>query len=193
MKRRIFALREDDVKKILSADHVEKLKANERAPRNKLLIRLLIVTGLRVAELADLRVEDIDFQEAAIYVWSGKGQKQRTVLVDPETLEILREFCQGRDRKDPLIGLRPRRIQVIVKQYAIAAGVKWAEYVSPHRLRDTFAVQWVRGGGDLESLRRLLGHGSLAITQKYLVFEFDEVKRVYARIFGKQRERRLYG
>jgi len=193
MKRRIFALKDEDVQKILSVAYVEKLKAKEREPRNKLLIRLLIVTGLRVAELASIRIEDVDLETGEILVLYGKGGKTRTVLVDPETLQILKAYCEGRDPKDPLIGLRKRRIQVIVKQYAIAAGVKWADHVSPHRLRDTFAVHWIRRQGDIESLRRLLGHSSLATTQKYLVFEFDEVKAAYDRIWGKKPERRLYG
>jgi len=191
-KRRIFALKEEDIQKILSVSHVEKERALQTGPRNRLAIRLLIVTGLRVAELASLRVEDIDLDNAMIYVWSGKGRKQRIALVDPETLQILKAYCEGRDPKDPLIGINTRQIEYIVKRYAIAAGVKWAEHVSPHRLRDTFAVHWIRHGGDIESLRRLLGHASLANTQKYLVFDFDEVKAAYDRIWGKKQERRLY-
>jgi len=192
-KRRIFALREDDIERILSVVEVEKERIARTRPRNRLLIRLLIVTGLRVAELASLRVEDLDLDNGQIYVWSGKGRKQRIVLVDPDTLQILKAYCQDRDPKAFLIDLKPRQIENIVKRYAIAAGLRWAEYVSPHRLRDTFAVHWIRNQGDLESLRRLLGHESLSSTQKYLVFDFDEVKAVYDRIWGKKRERRLYG
>jgi len=192
VKRRIFALKEDDIQKILSVSHLEKERALQTGPRNRLAIRLMIVTGLRVAELASLKVEDVDLDSGMIYVWSGKGGKQRTVLVDPETLQILREYSQGRDPKDPLIGIQTRMIEYIVKRYAIAAGVKWAEHVSPHRLRDTFAVHWIRNQGDIESLRRLLGHASLQNTQKYLVFDFDEVKAAYDRIWGKKPERRLY-
>jgi len=191
LKRRIFALREDDIEKILSIVGVEKERVAKAGPRNRLLIRLLIVTGLRVAELASLKVEDVDLDNGALYVWSGKFRKQRIALVDPETVQILKGYCDGRDPKAMLIGLKPRQIENIVKRYAITAGVRWAEHVSPHRLRDTFAVHWVRKAGDLESLRRLLGHSSLASTQRYLVFDFDEVKATYDRIFGKK-ERRLY-
>ena len=193
LKRRIFALKEDDVKRLLSVTEVEKKKSFQKGRRNRLLIRLLIATGLRVSELCALKVEDVDFQDGAIYVWCGKGRKQRIALVDPETLQILRNYCQRKDPKESLVGLKPRQIQMVVKQYAIAAGVQWADYVSPHRLRDTFAVHWVKHQGDLESLRRLLGHTSLAITQKYLVFEFDQVRATYDRIFGKKQDRRLYG
>jgi len=192
MKRRIFALRGDDIQRLFKVADVEKMKPHTTGPRNRLIIRVLVVTGLRVSELAALRVEDVDLREGLIYVWSGKGRKQRTVLADAETLRILAERCHGRDSKDSLIGLQKRQIQNIVKRYARAAGVKWAEHVSPHRLRDTFAVEWIRGGGDLESLRRLLGHTSLAVTQKYLVFSFDEVRAAYDRVWGKKRERRLY-
>jgi len=191
LKRRIFALREDDIEKILRVTQVEKQRSLHTAPRNKLLIRLLIVTGLRASELANLRIEDIDLENGSIYVWSGKGGKQRIVLVDPETVQMLRIYCRSRDSKSNLLGLRPRMIAYIVRRYAIAAGVRWAEYVSPHRLRDTFAVHWIRNQGDIESLRRLLGHASLQNTQKYLVFDFDEVKATYDRIFAKK-EKRLY-
>jgi len=185
-KRRIFALGDDDVERILSVDNVEVERLKRTPRRNRLIIRLLIVTGLRVAELASIRIEDIDFTNRMIHVWHGKGRKQRVVLVEPETLQALREFCRDRKAEDLLIGLKPRQIQNVVKRYAVAAGVKWAAHVSPHRLRDTFAVYWVRHGGDLESLRRLLGHNSLATTQRYLVFDFDEVRTKYDKIFQEK-------
>jgi len=193
IKRRIFALKEKEIERILRAENVEEQRIARTTDRNRLIIRILIVTGLRVAELANLRIEDIDMETGEILVLYGKGGKTRTVLVDSETLKILREFCKGRDPKQLLIGLKIRQIQNIVKRYAIAAGVRWSEYVSPHRLRDTFSVHWIRSQGDLESLRRLLGHSSLASTQKYLVFDFEEVKAQYDRIFRKQEKRRLYG
>ena len=189
--RRIFALREDDIQKLLAVENVEQQRLARTPSRNKLLIRMLIATGLRVAELSNLRIEDIDLENGQAIIWMGKGRKQRTVLIDPDTITLLRSFCQGKDPKGLLIGLKPRQIQNVVKHYAKAAGVRWAEHVSPHRLRDTFAVHWVRHQGDLESLRRLLGHNSLATTQRYLVFEFDEVKAQYDRIFG-HKEKRLY-
>lgn len=192
-KRRIFALKEKDIERILRPENVEINKVEKSRDRNRLIVRVLIATGLRVAELANLRVEDIDLENGEILVLSGKGGKTRTVLVDAQTLSDLKKFCQKRDPKGLLIGLKVRQIENIVKRYAIAAGVKWAEYVSPHRLRDTFAVHWIRGQGDLESLRRLLGHSSLSSTQKYLVFDFDEVRATYDRVFGKKQERRLYG
>jgi len=188
--RRIFALREDDIEKLLAVENIERQRPKTPS-RNKLLIRILIVTGLRVAELSNIRIEDLDFENGQAYVWHGKNRKQRTVLIDPDTIAMLRTYCQGRDPKSLLIDLKPRQIQNIVKRYAKVAGVRWAEHVSPHRLRDTFAVHWVRHQGDLESLRRLLGHNSLATTQRYLVFDFDEVKAQYDRIFG-HKEKRLY-
>jgi len=182
-KRRIFALGEDDIERILSVDNVEEQRLHRTPKRNKLIIRLLLVTGLRVAELSTIRIEDIDFSNRMIYVWHGKGRKQRVVLVDPTTLQMLNAYAGIRNPKDNLINLKPRQIENIVKRYAKAAGVRWAEHVSPHRLRDTFAVHWVRHQGDLESLRRLMGHSSLASTQKYLVFDFDEVKARYDKVF----------
>jgi len=190
-KLRIFALREDDVQKLLTVENVEKYRLNRTSMRNKVLIRVLLVTGVRLTEISNLRIEDIDLENGVAYVWHGKGRKQRTVLIDPDTITLLKTYCQGRDPESSLIGLKPRQIGYVVKQYAKAAGVRWAEHVSPHRLRDTFAVHWVRHQGDLESLRRLLGHNSLATTQRYLVFDFDEVKAQYDRIFG-HKEKRLY-
>jgi len=192
-KRRIFALKEKDIERILRAENVEIERIATTKDRNRLIVRLLIATGLRVSELANLRVEDIDLENGEIIVVSGKGGKQRIVLVDLQTISDLKKFIQDRDPKALLIGLKARQIENVVKRYAIAAGVKWAEYVSPHRLRDTFAVHWVRSQGDLESLRRLLGHSSLSSTQKYLVFDFNEVRATYDRVFGKKQERRLYG
>jgi site-specific recombinase XerC len=79
-----------------------------------------------------------------------------------------------------------------VKRMARVAGVRNADLITPHKLRHTFSINWVQHGGDIESLRRLLGHSSLSTTQIYLNFDFQYVRQLYDRLYAKPDERRLF-
>jgi len=181
-------LKEQDVKKIVRASLPRGPAKNFR---NQVLLRTLLATGIRRAELANLEVEDIDWEERLIYVRKGKGGKGRIVFVDPETLNLLKRHVDGRT-SGSVFGISAHRIYCIVKSMARAAGVRNAEKISPHKLRHTFAIQWIQRGGDIESLRRLLGHSRLDTTQVYLDFDFDYLRQAYDRLRStKQQERRM--
>jgi len=181
-------LKDPDVKKITQvAFH----RGPDRNFRNQLLVRLILSTGLRRSELANLKVEDIDLEERVIYVRRGKGRKDRIVLVDEETLKLLKKFLGSRTTGS-VFGVSPKRIYNIVKSMAAKAEVRNATKISPHKLRHTFAIQWIQRGGDIESLRRLLGHSRLNTTQVYLDFDFAYLRQAYDRLRStKQQERRM--
>lgn len=156
-------------------------------PRNRLIVQLLYNTGIRVSELTAIRVENIDFDDGMLRV-KGKGNKTRLVLVDSKTLELLKDYLEGRTN-GLIINLSTSYVRQIIKNLAKISGLEnWRE-ISPHKLRHAFAINWVKSGGDIEGLRRLLGHESLETSKVYLDFDFGHVKDIYRRIFeGEHKE-----
>jgi site-specific recombinase XerD len=136
-------------------------------------------------------VEQVDFEERLIFVRRGKGGKDRIVFLEPETAKFLKAYLGDRT-SGRVFPVQPRRVQRIVKRMAQLAGVRNANLITPHKLRHSFAINWVQHGGDIESLRRLLGHNSLSTTQIYLNFDFAYVRQVYDRLYAKPDERRLF-
>jgi len=180
-------LKKDDQEKIVSASLLGYGAKNER---NRLMVRLMLRTGMRVGELSRLRVEEIDFDERIIYVRKSKGGKDRIVLLEPETMKAVQHFI-GNKSSGAVFGIKPHAIQHIVKKMARLAGVRNADLMTPHKLRHTFAINWIQHGGDIESLRRLLGHNDLSTTQIYLNFDFQTLRANFDRLMGTQQERRM--
>lgn len=156
--------------------------------RDRIILRLLYFCALRVSEAVALRLEDVDFLDRSIKVCHAitphgmpKGRKERLVPVDSETLRLIVAYA-GSKTAGRLYHLSIRQIQRIIKDYARLAGIQGWERITPHKLRHSFAVHWVKRGGDLERLRRILGHSRLETTQIYLQFRFEDVKNEYDRI-----------
>lgn len=141
--------------------------------RNRLMCELIYSAGLRVSELAALKVNDFHFEDQEIRLM-GKGKKERIALFGDTAKFLLLRFLEFRpvsssneylfenSKKRPL---SVRTIQRIVKQLAAQNGLK--QRVTPHTLRHSFATALLNGGADLKSIQELLGHASLAATQIY--------------------------
>jgi len=170
-------------------DEVMQLIRSTKKLRDRLIIRLLAYTGIRSKELRYLRIEDIDPHRRAIFIARGKGGRSRLVYVDAETLTLLATYIGARRKGWVFPGrkgkpLSKQGVWYIVKQAALRAGVRYAEKVSPHKLRHSFAIRWLTCHGDIESLRRLLGHRTLISTQIYLDFADERVREEYDRIYS---------
>jgi len=175
---------------VLKPDEVEVLLASPTSLRDRIILRLLYYCALRVSEALGLRLEDINLQDRIIKVChaltsSGlpKEYKERLVPVDPETLRLIVEYA-GPRREGRLFQIKIRHVQRLVKLYARQAGIQSWMKVTPHKLRHSFAVHWIARGGDIERLRRILGHSSLDMTQIYLQFSLKDVQEEYDRIMS---------
>ena len=166
----------------LAGENLEKMMA-VASPRNRLVLSLFISTGMRLSELLGINVEDIDFAESTIRI-RGKGDRVRIILTDQRTLQLLKEYLQGRT-SGRVIDLSPSMVRHIFKEMARKAGLPNWEKMHPHLARHTFCINWVKAGGDIESLRRLTGHRSLESVKWYLNFSFSDVKDVYRRVRGE--------
>lgn len=166
-------------------------KSTPMGMRDALILELLYGTGVRVSELVGLDRNAVDLNGMRILV-RGKGKKERIVPLAPEIVSLIKDYykvmydivSEGRVvESDALIinrlGTRmtDRTIRRIVETYLKKAGLP-LDY-SPHSFRHTFATHLLEGGADLRSIQELLGHESLATTQKYTHSDLASLLKVY--------------
>ena len=163
---------------ILSQEEVTRLIEGARTPFQRILLMTLYATGLRRAELANLKITDIDSARNVIHVLGGKGRKDRDVMLSPKLLEALREYWRGL-RAKPKTWLFPgnrwhtadhpittKVIWLACREAAQRAGIR--KEVHPHTLRHCFATHLLEAGADLRTIQILLGHRDLEETTIYL-------------------------
>lgn len=161
--------------------------------RDHAILELLYASGLRVAEVSGLDVDDVDRDERTVRVL-GKGRKERIVPFGVPAARALEAWLGRRgDGRGPLfLNPRGRRLGVrsiytIVRRSARAAGI--ARRVSPHTLRHTFATHLLDAGADLRAIQELLGHSRLSTTQRYTHVGSDQLMRVYDQAHPRARSR----
>jgi len=160
----------------------------------KLILELLYHTGIRQAELIGLKQSQIDWGKAQIKVL-GKGGKERIIPVHNELLVQLKEYVSDKvvlacDTKAPELLVRengkslyPKLVYNVVKKYLSL--VTTIEKRSPHVLRHTFATHLTNNGADLNAVKELLGHSSLAATQIYTHNTIEKLKDIYKKAHPK--------
>ena len=164
--------------------------------RDTAILELLYSSGLRVSELTNLTIGDVDRAVGMVRVL-GKGSKERIVPVGAAALAALERYLAERgslDEAAPLfLGSRGGRIN----RRAVAELVKrWSKAittfkpVSPHTLRHTFATHLLEAGADLRSIQELLGHASLSTTQKYTHVGIDRLLEVYDKAHPRAQEQK---
>jgi integrase/recombinase XerD len=163
---------------ILSQEEVARLIDAARPPLHRTLLMALYATGLRRAELARLKVSDVDSQRMVIHVQGGKGRKDRDVLLSPKLLEELRQHWHRlRGRRSVWLfpsrhthasdrPITPKVIYHACKRAARRAAL--SKGVHPHTLRHCFATHLLEAGADLRTIQMLLGHRDLEETTVYL-------------------------
>lgn len=161
---------------------------------DRLLLALLYNTGIRLSELIQLKEGQIDGGNRVIKVL-GKGNKERVIPVSGALLEAVRDYQQkklglpeGVDREVLLVGKKGRRLYpkyVYRAVQAYLAQVTTIEKRSPHVLRHTFATHLMNEGAELNSVKELLGHASLAATQVYTHNTIEKLKDIYKKAHPK--------
>jgi site-specific recombinase XerD len=164
---------------ILSQQEVARLIDATETPFQRILVLTLYATGARRAEVARLKVSDIDSQRMVVPIRGGKGRKDRDVMLSPALLEALRTYWRGLRHK-PTVWLfpgnrwhtsnRPVTTKVLwtaCQQAALRAGLEH-KHIHPHTLRHCFATHLLEAGADLRTIQILLGHRDLEETTIYL-------------------------
>lgn len=177
-------IRTSDMEGILNNDQEED---SYESFRNHVIMEIFYVTGIRRAELIGLKDTDVDFSLKNVKV-TGKRNKQRIIPLSDNTLNLLEEYINRRNEetentpealfvKDNGQPLYPMLVHRIVTNT-----LKWISTLtktSPHVLRHTFATDMLNNGADINAVKELLGHSSLASTEIYTHTSFEELKQIY--------------
>ena len=163
---------------VLSPEEVARLIGATTCLKHRAALSVAYGAGLRVAEVAALKVGDIDSQRMMIRVERGKGGRYRNAMLSPDLLVLLRAWWQeGRQQGvmrpggwlfpglDPARSISPRQLSRVVEAAAEAAGL--TKHVSPHTLRHSFATHLLEDGVDIRVIQVLLGHAKLDNTALY--------------------------
>jgi len=187
-----FLRRGRPLPKPLAQDQVRALFAQITHPMDHALGLLMLRCGLRVGEVARLRLADIDWAQHAIRIEQGKGRKDRIVYLSADAHEAL-HTCQAArppevpddlvfwNQKRPQRALSRKGIQKKMERYAKAAGIK----ASCHSLRHTFASNLLEAGAEVISIKELLGHASIGSSERYAKLSNQRVKEVYQQTMRK--------
>jgi integrase/recombinase XerD len=186
-------------KKVIATFSEKQLNATLRAIntstpagfRDWTMILVLLDTGLRASELVRLTMSDINLDEGLVKVY-GKGNKERVVPIGAKVQRAIWKYLH-QHRPQPANPLRPTlfltasgqpvttdRLRAIIKKYTDKAGIEGVR-CSPHTFRHTFAISYLRNGGDVFSLQRILGHSSLEIVRIYVNLAVADVKACHRR------------
>jgi len=160
--------------------------------RDRAILELLYSTGIRLAELIQLNLDQVDFINDTIKIF-GKGRKHRIVPIGRKAREAIKQYLKERDKQLYVITkeedrkalflsarvkrMHPKGVFRIVNKYISA--VSEIEKKSPHVLRHTFATHLLNRGADLRAVKELLGHESLSTTQLYTHVTVNRLKRIY--------------
>ena len=161
--------------------------------RDKMILDLFYNTGMRRSELNNLKETDIDSYNSQIKVL-GKGNKERIIPIQPQLRAALKEYMDMKNQSiaTPSIYLfvnmegkllNPSNIYQIVKKYLNL--ITTIDKKSPHVLRHTFATHLMNNGADINAVKELLGHASLAATQVYTHNTIDKLKNIYKQAHPK--------
>lgn len=172
--------------------------------RDKAILTLFFSTGLRVSELSNLKITDVNLEKQEFSI-KGKGGKIRVVFLDEAAREAIDAYLRARADKSEYLfigyghtndqtdngqlttdnGITPRSIQRMIKKYTLLAGI--TKDVTPHTMRHSFATDLLMSGADLRAVQSLLGHSSVTTTQIYTHVTDQHLKDIHDAFHGLRR------
>jgi integrase/recombinase XerC len=185
----------------LDADRMARLLAipgsGPLVERDRAMLELLYSSGLRLAELVDLDIGDVDMADATVRV-TGKGNKDRIVPVGRQALRALQQWSIARadlaSAGEPALfvsnrgrRISPRSVQARVKHWAKRQGIDANVY--PHLFRHSFATHVLESSHDLRGVQELLGHANISTTQVYTHLDFQHLAQIYDQTHPRARRK----
>lgn len=205
--RSVEFLEDDELERLLKAPMAKHRRKNTESGgwsvvqlRDRAIIETLFSTGLRVSELASLKIEQVNLKRDEFTV-RGKGDKPRVVFLSDEAKKWIRQYLAKRQDTSPHMfvshdrakkgrkgagSLTPRSIERLVQRYAKEAGI--TKRITPHTLRHTFATDMLMAGADVRAVQDLLGHASITTTQIYTHITDKQLKSIHKKFHGKGRK-----
>jgi len=188
--REVEFLELEEVERLLEVAQGDKMENF----RDRAILELLFSTGLRVSELTNLNIENINLKSGEFSV-RGKGDKIRIVFLSASAKDSLNEYVIKRKDVLPALfvsikgkevsRLTSRSVERIIKKYASRAGI--VKKITPHTLRHSFATDLLRNGADIRSVQAMLGHSSITTTQVYTHTTNKHLKEIYNRFHSDKK------
>lgn len=182
--------------KVISYEEIEKLLKNRLTTKEKAVFELLYATGLRVSELVNLTVKNVDFKSNLIKT-TGKGSKDRIVPMGKKAKEALNHYMKERGLLlKTKLGSEAESVFVFLNEKSEKISRQWVynfikkqgetinKTISPHTIRHSFATHLLENGADLRAVQELLGHRSVVTTQLYTHISKKRLREVYFNING---------
>ncbi len=188
--RRIHKIKvKQPVKNIISDEAIELLRDNCKCTRDLAMIDLLYSTGIRVGELVNLNVADINFEERECVVF-GKGDKERRVYFDARTKLHLNNYISERKDNNPALfvtldhpysRLRISGVEIRIRELGRSVAL---DRIHPHKFRRTMATRAIDKGMPIEQVQEILGHSQIDTTMRYALVNQNNVKSSHRRIMA---------
>lgn len=173
----------DKVRFPFSSVEIDALRSACKNLKERALIEFLLSSGVRVSELSDMKITDVDMDTLSVHVVCGKGAKGRKTYIDELCKVHLQKYLLAREEKQDILfcnrlheKLNPGGVRFILKSIGERAGV---ENVHPHRFRRTFATNLSKRGMDIQEIRKLLGHSNINTTLGYIYTDDSKVHASY--------------
>lgn len=175
----------DEVRKPFSEVEIDALRSSCKQIKERAIIELLLSTGVRVSELVNIQIQDVNFDNLSVHVTHGKGNKERMTYTTPVCIKHLLNYLSTRNDNLTYLLINKNHeplsdggIRYILKTIAKRANVN---DVHPHRFRRTFATGLAKRGMKVEEIRDLLGHSDLNTTMRYVYMDDSNVKSSYSK------------
>lgn len=179
--------------KVMTVEEINQILSQNLTEIQSVILELLYGCGLRVSELVNLRVSDIDIKSKYLQC-TGKGSKERIVPIGKKAVAALKKFLPRRDFALQKYNLKTKNLLVndegrqLTRQdvytFISEQGKKIHKHISPHTLRHSFATHLLENGADLRIVQELLGHSNVSTTQLYTHVSKKRLKEVYFAING---------
>ncbi len=167
---------------VLSHSEIEKILSHIRNGKHKLMISLVYGAGLRISEVINLKVQDVDLNELTIHLKQAKGKKDRITILSPKIKEELNNFLMNKQMKDLVFeSERGGKLSERTAQKVFENGLKSAKINKPatfHSLRHSFATHLLENGVDVRYVQELLGHANIRTTQIYTKVTNPSLKNI---------------
>lgn len=177
-----YPRKEEKIPEILSQQEMAALISYPKNLKHQAIICTLYGTGMRVGELINLKLTDIDSNRMVITIRGGKGNKDRQVMLDPGLLLLLREYVKKYSPKEYLFNgqftnqYSDRSVGQLLKYWAKKAGIK--KRIHPHLMRHSFATHLLESGTDMSIIQKLLGHKKIETTEIYAKLSTSLISKV---------------
>lgn len=177
------------VKTVISDEGIEKLRDNCTECRDLAIIDLLYSTGMRVGELVNLNIEDIDLERRECVVY-GKGDKERRVYFDAKAKVHLKDYIESRTDTSgalfvtlnaPYKRLKISGVEIRIRELGRSVDL---EKIHPHKFRRTMATRAIDKGMPIEQVQKILGHSKIDTTMQYAMVNQTNVKNSHQKIMG---------